>query len=351
MRNLLNINRAIKLMENDYNNLSTMYEMVDIQYNQMYEDNETKMFIEGISIKNPFKGKIEAWKNRKNKPIQDQEVNPSADNPENDKIADEEITKKKSIIKRIIDWFKKVFKSIKDKVKSIFKKRADKKQKVEVSKELMNDIKEIKEYYNRTKSPMNQMATGDIDKASDIIENIPVPLSIENSGNNSSDSSTNYSSTTSDTRFGNPETNTQSNMVVNITIADRDKLVDDMNKISMDLEKNIDKTEDNANKTVEQKKRTGLKALGIKILNKVSGVLSIFKKVVLKVAKIIAILSVLAGIVVGAASVYADANPNSSVGKRINVELNRAFGKPIPNSDDGNDDWDVPDNDDLDMDY
>lgn len=30
MRNLLNINRAIKLMEDDYNNLSTMYEMVDI---------------------------------------------------------------------------------------------------------------------------------------------------------------------------------------------------------------------------------------------------------------------------------------------------------------------------------
>ena len=345
MRNLLNINRAIKLMENDYNNLSTMYEMVDIQYNQMYEDNETKMFIEGISIKNPFKGKIEAWKNRKNKPIQDQEVNPSADNPENDKIADEEITKKKSIIKRIIDWFKKVFKSIKDKVKSIFKKRADKKQKVEVSKELMNDIKEIKEYYNRTKSPMNQMATGDIDKASDIIENIPVPLSIENSGNSSSDSSTNYSSTTSDTRFGNPETNTQSNMVVNITIADRDKLVDDMNKISMDLEKNIDKTEDNANKTVEQKKRTGLKALGIKILNKVTGVLSIFKKVVLKVAKIIAILSLLAGIGVGVSSAYADAHPNDYVGKRINIVLNNTFGKPIPNydSDDSVDDTDDDD--------
>lgn len=351
MRNLLNINRAIKLMENDYNNLSTMYEMVDIQYKQMYNDNETKMFIEGISIKNLFKGKIEAWKNRKNKSVQDQEVNPSADNPENDKIADEEITKKKSIIKRIIDWFKKVFKSIKYKVKSIFKKRADKKQKVEVSKELMNDIKEIKEYYNKTKSPMNQMASGDIDRAADLIENIPIPQSIENSGNTTSDSSTNYTSTVADTRFGNPETNTQSNMVVNITIADRDKLVDDMNKISMDLEKNIDKTEDNVNKTVEQKKRNGLKALGIKILNKVTGLLSIFKKVVLKVAKIIAILSVLAGIAVGAASAYADANPNSSVGKRINVELNRAFSKPIPNSDNGDDDWDVPDNDDLDMDY
>lgn len=316
MRNLLNINKAIKLMENDYNNLSAMYEMVDIQYNQMYEDNETKMFIEGISIKNPFKGKIEAWKNRKNKSISDQEVNPNVDNPENDKIADEEIAKKKSIVKRIIDWFKKVFKSIKDKVKSFFKNRADKKQKVEISKEVLDDIKEIKDYYQKIKSPMKELSSGNIERAADTIENIPIPPSVENNENYGSNDNT----------------------VVIVTVSDRDKLIDDMNDISSDLEKNIDKTEANTNRTVDQAKQRGLKGLGIKLLNKVTSILSRYKKVILKIAKIIAIIIALTGVAFVGSRKYVETNPNTPAAKKINSILDKFGGYSVKVDDDFEDD-------------
>lgn len=163
----------------------------------------------------------------------------------------------------------------------MIKPREDKTQKVEVSKEILDDIKEIKEYYQRTQTSINQLGTGDVEKAANYLNNIPLPSSVDSSRNSSSTSG----STT------------------NISLADRDKLVADLDKINSIMEKSIDKTEQNTLKTVDQKKKTGFKSVAINILNLVNSVLGKIRKVVLKTATIISILVTLT--VAAGATLYA----------------------------------------------
>ena len=112
------MNRIFARMENDFSQLSTIYESVSVKYAQLYDDNETQLYIEGLSKINPFKNKADT--------NQDTEV---ADKEENSKISDSEIAEKAGIIKRIVEWFKKVFRSIKDKIRNMMKSREDKTQK------------------------------------------------------------------------------------------------------------------------------------------------------------------------------------------------------------------------------
>lgn len=250
-------------MENDYARLSTIYEGANIKYAQLYDDNETQLYIEGLSRFNPFKKKLDK--------TPEVEV---PDKEENSKISDAEITEKTGIIKRIVEWFKKVFRSIKDKIRKMMKSRSDKNQKVEVPKEVLDAIKEIKEYYQKTQAAMNQMGSGDVEKAADYIDNVPLPTGISNSTNvDTSRSPSSASSTTT-----------------NISFAERDRLIADLDKINSNMEKSIDRSEDNTLKTVDQKKKTGFKSIAIKILNKVNAVLGKLKKVVMKSAKVIAVL-------------------------------------------------------------
>lgn len=162
------------------------------------------------------------------------------------------------------------------------KPREDKTQKVEVSKEVLDDIKEIKEYYQRTQTSINQLGTGDVEKAANYLNDIPLPSNVDSSSRNSSSTS---GSTT------------------NISLTDRDKLVADLDKINSIMEKSIDKTEQNTLKTVDQKKKTGFKSVAINILNIVNSVLGKIRKVVLKTATIISILVTLT--VAAGATLYA----------------------------------------------
>ena len=256
-------NKIFMQMENDYARLSTIYEGANIKYAQLYDDNETQLYIEGLSRFNPFKKKLDK--------TPEVEV---PDKEENSKISDAEITEKTGIIKRIVEWFKKVFRSIKDKIRKMMKSRSDKNQKVEVPKEVLDAIKEIKEYYQKTQAAMNQMGSGDVEKAADYIDNVPLPTGISNSTNvDTSRSPSSASSTTT-----------------NISFAERDRLIADLDKINSNMEKSIDRSEDNTLKTVDQKKKTGFKSIAIKILNKVNAVLGKLKKVVMKSAKVIAVL-------------------------------------------------------------
>lgn len=256
-------NKIFMQMENDYARLSTIYEGANIKYAQLYDDNETQLYIEGLSRFNPFKKKLDK--------IPEVEV---PDKEENSKISDAEITEKTGIIKRIVEWFKKVFRSIKDKIRKMMKSRSDKNQKVEVPKEVLNAIKEIKEYYQKTQAAMNQMGSGDVEKAADYIDNVPLPTGISNS-------------TTVDTSRS---PSSASSNAIDISFAERDRLIADLDKINSNMEKSIDRSEDNTLKTVDQKKKTGFKSIAIKILNKVNAVLGKLKKVVMKSAKVIAVL-------------------------------------------------------------
>ena len=256
-------NKIFMQMENDYARLSTIYEGVNIKYTQLYDDNETQLYIEGLSRFNPFKKKLDK--------TPEVEV---PDKEENSKISDAEITEKSGIIKRIVEWFKKVFRSIKDKIRKMMKSRSDKNQKVEVPKEVLDAIKEIKEYYQKTQAAMNQMGSGDVEKAADYIDNVPLPTGISNSTNVDTSRSPSSASST----------------VTDISFAERDKLIADLDKINSNMEKSIDRSEDNTLKTVDQKKKTGFKSIAIKILNKVNAVLGKLKKVVMKSAKVIAVL-------------------------------------------------------------
>lgn len=255
-------------MNNDYSKLATSYEVASLKYNQLYRDNETYLYTEGLSKLNPLKNKTS-------------DVEVPEDNEENSKISDAQIAEKSNIIKKIIDWFKKVFRSIKEKIRKMIKPREDKSQKVEVSKEVLDDIKEIKEYYQRTQTSINQLGTGDVEKAANYLNDIPLPSTVD-SGRNSSSTS---GSTT------------------NISLTDRDKLVADLDKINSIMEKSIDKTEQNTLKTVDQKKKTGFKSVAINILNIVNSVLGKIRKVVLKTATIISILVTLT--VAAGATLYA----------------------------------------------
>lgn len=280
-------------MENDFSQLSTIYETVSIKYNQLYDDNETQLYIEGLSKFNPFKKKADTDQDK------DTEV---ADKEENSKISDSEIAEKSGIIKRIVEWFKKVFRSIKDKIRNMMKSREDKKQKVEVSKEVLDDIKEIKEYYQKTQAAINQLGSGDVEKAANYLDSVPLPTGINNSANTDNSRSPSSASST----------------VINISFAERDKLVADLDKINSSMEKSIDKSEQNTLKTVDQKKKTGFKSVAIKILNVVNAVLGKIRKVVLKTAKIIAILAAL--VVPVAATMYAN---NPTFRNAVNGQVER----------------------------
>ena len=227
------------------------------------------MTTEGLSKLNPLKKKIS-----------DLEV--PEDNEENSKISDAQIVEKSNIIKRIIDWFKKVFRSIKEKIRNMMKSKEDKSQKVEVSKEVLDDIKEIKEYYQKTQTAINQLGTGDVEKAANYINEISLPTGIDNIKSPSSSSS--------DT--------------VNISLAERDKLVADLDRINSSMEKSIDKSEQNTLRTVDQQKKTGFKSAAIKVLNIVNTVLGKIRKVVLKTVTIISILVALT--VAAGATLYAN---------------------------------------------
>lgn len=284
------MNRIFARMENDFSQLSTIYESVSVKYAQLYDDNETQLYIEGLSKINPFKNKDDT--------NQDTEV---ADKEENSKISDSEIAEKSGIIKRIVEWFKKVFRSIKDKIRNMMKSREDKTQKVEISKEVLDDIKEIKEYYQRAQTSINQLGTGDVEKAADYLNNISVPTGIENSKSPS----------------------TTSSDLVNISVAERDKLVADLDRINSTMEKSIDKSEQNTLKTVDQKKKTGFKSTAIKILNVVNAAMGKIRKVVLKAVTIISILVTLT--IVTGATLYANSSSFRSVADRKIEDIQDKF--------------------------
>ena len=59
-------NRIFARMENDYSKLATSYEVASLKYNQLYRDNETYLYTEGLSKLNPLKNKTsDVYKSQK----------------------------------------------------------------------------------------------------------------------------------------------------------------------------------------------------------------------------------------------------------------------------------------------
>lgn len=145
-------------MDNQMNKISTILEMVDIRANQVHNDIETKVILENGTTDDMS--------------YMFEEAN------------EETVKQKKSIIKKIIDWFKKMFASIKAKIEKITKrsKTVTKGEigpvKYEITVKLKGDMKDIDDYYKNIQQSLSQINRGDFISAVSSLDGIKVPDSM-----------------------------------------------------------------------------------------------------------------------------------------------------------------------------
>lgn len=185
-------------MDNQMNKISTILEMVDIRANQVHNDIETKVILENGTPEDMS--------------YMFEEAN------------EETVKQKKSIVKKIIDWCKKLFASIKAKIEKITKrsKTATKGEigpvKYEITVKLKGDMKDIDDYYRNIQQSLSQMNRGDFISAAASLENVDVPSSM--------------------TTITESESST-----VEITEDERDRMVDELEDKSDTIEQVIDSVE------------------------------------------------------------------------------------------------------------
>lgn len=121
-------------MANEANKLFTMYEMVSLKSNQIYKDIETKVYLENGDIDDMAYMYQEAQ--------------------------EEAVSRKKGIIKKIIEWFKKVFSAIKEKVGDLIHGSGEDVD-VEVPANVPKIVELLKRHFDSIKMALNKIKSGD----------------------------------------------------------------------------------------------------------------------------------------------------------------------------------------------
>lgn len=121
-------------MANQSNKLATMYEMVSLKSNQIYKDIETRVFLEGGDIDDMTYLYQEAQ--------------------------EEAVEKKKGIITKIIEWFKKIFEAIREKVSGIINSSAGNVD-VEVPANVPKIVELLQKHFDSIKMALAKIKSGD----------------------------------------------------------------------------------------------------------------------------------------------------------------------------------------------
>lgn len=121
-------------MANQSNKLATMYEMVSLKSNQIYKDIETRVYLEGGDIDDMTYLYQEAQ--------------------------EEAVEKKKGIITKIIEWFKKIFDAIREKVGSLINGSGENVD-VEVPANVPKIVELLKKHFESIKMALAKIKSGD----------------------------------------------------------------------------------------------------------------------------------------------------------------------------------------------
>ena len=121
-------------MANQANKLATMYEMVSLKSNQIYKDIETRVYLEGGDMDDMTYLYQEAQ--------------------------EEAVAKKKSIIGKLIEWFKKVFDAIREKIGGLIHGNGEDVD-VEVPGTLPKIVEALKKHFESIKMALNKIKSGD----------------------------------------------------------------------------------------------------------------------------------------------------------------------------------------------
>ena len=120
-------------MANQANKLATMYEMVSLKSNQIYKDIETRVYLEGGDIDDMTYLYQEAQ--------------------------EEAVEKKKGIITKIIEWFKKIFDAIREKVNGLM--GGGENVDVEVPANVPKIVELLKKHFESIKMALAKIKSGD----------------------------------------------------------------------------------------------------------------------------------------------------------------------------------------------
>lgn len=121
-------------MANQANKLATMFEMVSLKSNQIYKDIETRVFLEGGDMDDMAYLYREAQ--------------------------EEAVEKKKGIITKIIEWFKKIFDAIREKVSGLINGSGENVD-VEVPANVPKIVELLKKHFDAIKMALTKIKSGD----------------------------------------------------------------------------------------------------------------------------------------------------------------------------------------------
>lgn len=162
-------------MDNEKCKIATINEMMNIKTTQVYNDIRTKIILENGSDAD-YSMLMEG-------------------------AVDETLAQKKSILKKIFEWFENIFKAIKVKFDKIFKKddnssvsydttSNNKNIKYTIDNSIKDDLKDIDTYYTKIQQGLSQLKRGNYIDAIDTINKVDEPdiMKSDRSDNNKSSS-------------------------------------------------------------------------------------------------------------------------------------------------------------------
>ena len=136
-------------LQNEYDKLSTVYEMLNLQVEQMRRDAEMKVFEESGTYDDLTFLYQEA---------------------ENE-IGEQ----KKNVFQKIVDWFKKIFAAIGNKIKSIF---GSKVEEIEVPADVVEKSSLIEKAWNEMQNGIAKLRNGDVSGALNILKVVAIPAAV-----------------------------------------------------------------------------------------------------------------------------------------------------------------------------
>lgn len=147
-----NLDRGIAIeaaeFENEYNRLSTLFEMTSLQLKQMERDAKLKVFKESGTYDD-----LEFLLEEANKEVSENRQN---------------------IFQKIIGWFLKIFSSIGEKIKKIFNIKDDDKL-VEAPEDTLEKTKAIEKAWNNMSAGAAKLSNGDFRGARDVLKALKLP--------------------------------------------------------------------------------------------------------------------------------------------------------------------------------
>ena len=162
-------------MDNEKCKIATINEMMNVKTTQVYNDIRTKIILENGSDAD-YSMLMEG-------------------------AVDETLAQKKSILKKIFEWFENIFKAIKVKFDKIFKKddnssvsydttSNNKNIKYTIDNSIRDDLKDIDTYYTKIQQGLSQLKRGNYIDAIDTINKVDEPdiMKSDRSDNNKSSS-------------------------------------------------------------------------------------------------------------------------------------------------------------------